>query len=371
MTVPKLWSDHDTRVKPYVWSHRWVGMARSAVGLAFMAVLVFGLRGKHLEWMLNAFTRRPFVLWLWYFGALGLFWEVISFPFSWLSYRIERKHGLSKQAFGPWLWDKVKGLLVGAVLGAVALGIVYASVAGFGPTWWAWCATFFLLFSIVLAQLAPVLLIPLFFKMKPMEAGPLKERLLSLCAKFGVEVKDVYHLGLGEKTEKGNAAFVGLGKTKRILIGDTLYEKYPVEQVEAVFAHELGHQVHNDLWKGIAFSAIFTYIAFGIANDLALHWALPGLDAQLDRPFGMLVFFVLLSVVQIPIGILQAMFSRQRERMADAFASDTTGLAAPLADALEQLTLQNWSFFQPNAFLEFLTYSHPAPWRRITKLRGK
>ena len=368
--LPEMWQKHDARIKPYIWKHRIVGLSRSALGLAFLGWLLFGMRGQFLDVVLSEGITSPFLLWLAFFGIIGAFWEFISFPFSFSSHQIERDYGLSKQKMGSWLWDKVKGMLVVSVLGTIALGIVFISVRWCQSSWWFVCATLFLLFSIVLAQLAPVILIPLFFKLKPMDATPLKERLLKLCQKFNVEVKEVYHLGLGEKTEKGNAAFVGLGKTKRILIGDTLYEKHSEDQVEAVFAHELGHQVHNDLWKGIGFSAVFTYLAFFAANTLANGGVLSYFATEIDRPFGIFVFFILLSVVQMPVGVLQAAFSRYRERMADAFAAGKIGTAAPLADALEQLTLQNWSYFRPNAVLEFLTYSHPAPWRRITKLRG-
>jgi STE24 endopeptidase len=216
---------------------------------------------------------------------------------------------------------------------------------------------------VLLAQLAP-LLIPLFFKLKPMATSPLKEKLLSLCAGQGVKVEEVFHLGLGEKTEKGNAAFVGLGRTKKILIGDTLYEKYPEEQIEAVFAHELGHQVHNDIWKNIILSGLLTFVVFYVANALCQAWAFTYFDTSIDRPFGLFVFFALFSVCQFPTGLLMTAFSRQRERAADKFA-DNLNRSKPLAEALEALTIQNKGLFHPNPIVEFFKYSHPAPWRRI------
>jgi len=226
-----------------------------------------------------------------------------------------------------------------------------------------------LLFSIVLAQLAPILLIPIFFKLEPMEDGSLKTRLLNLCQKFKIDVKEVYNLGLGEKTEKGNAAFVGIGKTKRIIIGDTLYKKFPEEEVEAVFAHELGHQVHNDLWKGIGLGAVILFVGFFIAQYLTTGILSSWFQTDISHPFGMFVFFIVLSIVQMPLNIAQTLFSRNRERAADAFAAEKIGLGKPLAGALERLTYQNWGYFKPNEWVEWLTFSHPAPWRRITKLR--
>lgn len=370
MSAEASWKAHDEKIKPYVWNHRLLSWGNTLVGLAALVWLLQSKRGLHAEWLLEYKFPSDFVVWLVYFWMLATLWEILSFPASLGHYRVERKFGLSRQSFGSWLFDKVKGWCLGGVIGFIVLSALYFCVHTFTAWWWALAATFLVAFSILMAQLAPVILIPLFFKLKPMEPSPLKERLLALCAKFGVEVKDVYHLGLGEKTEKGNAAFVGLGRTKRILIGDTLYEKYPVEEVEAVFAHELGHQVHNDLWKGIFFSTFWIYVSFFVAQLLCARFIFPGQETSVNRPYGMLLFFVVLTVVQMPVGVLQALFSRARERAADAFALEKIGAGAPLASALERLTFQNWGFFRPNALLEFLTYSHPAPWRRISRLRA-
>jgi STE24 endopeptidase len=371
LEMPQKWREHDQRVKPYVWSHRALGWGRSVLGLALLAYLYLGGAFGSLELAIASLIKNRFLIWLGYFGILAVGWEGLTFPFSVGHHLLEKKYGLSKQSYPSWLWDKAKGLGLGAVLGTLVFGFLYLSIQWFGSYWWAAAATFLVSFSIVLAQLAPVLLIPIFFKLKPMAEGPLKERLLNLCTRYGVEVKDVYHLGLGEKTEKGNAAFVGLGKTKRILIGDTLYEKYQPEEVEAVFAHELGHQVHNDLWKGIFFSAFWIYFSFFLADKLAQAFRPPLGPESLLNPSHVLVFFIALSLIQLPIGVVQAGFSRYRERMADEFAAGKTGSGLLLAQALEKLTFQNYSLFHPHPVLEFLQHSHPAPWRRIVRLRDR
>lgn len=339
------------------------------MGLGLLAVFLLTPVGRDLDDRVAQLFTSGYLRYFAFLGVLALTWEALSFPFSLCGYHVERRFGLSKQSLGSWLGDQLKGLALKIVFGAIVLSLVRISVDNAGSLWWLVCATLFFLFSIALAQLAPVLLIPIFFKMKPMVDGPLKQRLLELCRQFRIQVSEVYHLGLGEKTEKGNAAFMGLGKTKRIVIGDTLYEKYAPEEVEAVFAHELGHQVHNDLWKGLGLSTFLLYFSFWAAQTLAVSWAYPLAQTDITHPFGLLIFFALFSVIQIPLGVLQAAYSRSRERAADRFALNKAGLAASLADALEKLTIQNWGQFRPNPVLEFLTYSHPAPWRRITKLR--
>lgn len=360
-TLP-AWEDHDRRVRPYVFRHRLLAVGQKAAGAAFVLAVVF------FRLLDGAGTGFP--SWLVAFGLLALGWRTVSFPFSVAAWRVERAFGLSRQTFGAWLKDQGKGLLVGAVLGAAALGAFYLSIRLFPAAWWAAAATLVIVFSILLAQLAPVVLVPLFFKLRPLEPGPLKDRLLKLSGDFGVAVRDVYHIGLGEKTEKGNAAFLGIGRTKRIVIGDTLYQKFPPEEVEAVFAHELGHQVHHDLWRGILFSALWTYATFLLAHALARAHLLPPFGASFGHPFGFFLFLIVLGVVAVPVGVIETAYSRGRERKADLFAAGRLGEGAKLADALERLTFQNWGLFRPHPLLEFLAYSHPAPGRRIRALRA-
>lgn len=368
--LPDRWIEHDKAIRPYLRSHRIIGWARLIVGLAFIGGLLFESRGRDLQLLLRQSVPSSFLSWLAYFAVLGVVWEVVSLPFSVMGHWVEKKFHLSKQTYGAWFVDRMKGYALGGILGAVVLSFIYGSLYYARPYWWLACAVFLILFSVLLAQLAPVLLIPLFFKLKPMEPGPLKQRLLDLCTKYKIEVKEVFHLGMSDKTEKGNAAFTGLGRTKRILIGDTLYEKFPPEQVEAVFAHELGHQVHNDLWKGIGLSVIITFASFYLANWVTQTYVEGWFDAAVETPFGMLLFFIVLSLIQMPMGWITLAFSRHREHEADRFASETIGVAKPLADSLENLTFQNRGQFRPNALREFFQFSHPAPWRRIFRLRG-
>lgn len=368
--IPQIWLDHDRNIRPYLWSHRVLSIGKNILGLGLLIWFVVSLRAFHLEIFLGGKISSPFLIWLAYFGIVSTVWEVCSFPFSITSHWVEKSHHLSKQTYLNWFWDQVKGYLLGAVLGSIFLGVLYGCVIYLGTRWWFGTAALFIGLSIILAQLAPVLLIPIFFKLEPMEGGELKERLLTMCKNFGVEVKEVYQLGMGEKTEKGNAAFVGLGKTKRIMIGDTLYKKFSPEQVEAVFAHELGHQVHNDLWKGMILSSGFLFVGFYLAQKLVANYVHPYFESNMLQPFGALSFFLVFVIVQMPVGIIQAMFSRWRERMADRFAFERIGSGEKLAEALEKLTFQNRGLFKPNPIIEFFTYSHPAPWRRITLLRG-
>jgi len=365
----QTWLEHDKNIKSYLWSHRVLSIFSKILSVLLFGVFIVTYRFIRWQDFLGALELPEMLVWFGFFGGVALLWELVLFPFTISHHWVERSHGLSKQSYVSWFVDRLKGYGVGAFIGGIALGIILWSLSLSEEYWWLLTGVLFVLLSVVLAQLAPVLLIPLFFKLKPMEANPLKERLLKLAEQFGVSVKDVYHLGMGEKTEKGNAAFVGMGKTKRILIGDTLYERFPENEIEAVFAHELGHQVHSDLVKGIFLSSICLIVSFYLANLVTETWAFPFFRTDKQQPFGILIFFVVLSLISLPFGFIQNLFSRWREKMADAFAKENLKTGEALASALERLTFQNKGLFKPHFLREFWSYSHPAPWRRIEWLR--
>lgn len=368
-TLPSPWTEHDRAIRPYIWSHRIVGLFNRLFFLGMLLFLAKNDRWINLSERLSFRLERDSLLhFLAYFACLGVAAQIVALPFDFAHYRIERRYKLSKQNFWSWLSDLVKGSLLGTVLGAIALSGLYVIYVHGGNYWWLTASVVFILFSILLAQLTPILFIPIFFTMTPLEPSPLKTRLLELCHRFRISISEIYHLGLGEKTEKGNAAFVGLGRTKRIIIGDTLYQNFAIEEVEAVFAHELGHQLHQDLWKSIGFSSGAVFLAFAIASGV-VPFASQNLGVQ-SMPPRLALFVFVVGVLQIPLGLVQAAFSRWRERLADRFAAVTIGVAKPLSNALEKLTFQNKGLFKPNSIIEFISYSHPAPWRRILALRS-
>lgn len=366
--IPELWKEHDQKVKKYERAHLALKILSSAVSLLFF----IWVASKGREIVFGQFELlNPYLGFGISFLLLGLIAKVISLPFSVLHENVEKSYKLSKQTWKAWSIDQIKATIVGGFLGVVVLGLIVFSIQNFEDHWWLTCALLLIFFSIVLAQLAPVLLIPIFYKMKPLENTSMREKLIALSKEHGVKVDEVYHLGLGEKTEKGNAAFLGLGKTKRIVIGDTLYEKFPYEEIEAVFAHELGHQVHWDLWRGISLSAVSILVGFFVANWICQGWVFDYFKTHISDAFGFFIFSIVLSFVQKPFGLLQVLLSRHMEWQADEFSGVNLKRAVPLADALERLCIQNFSRFKPNALIEFFTFSHPAPWRRISKLRAR
>ncbi len=366
----KSWKAHDEKVRPYIGWHRFLSSSQTLLLVLSVWWLLQSRQLAGFEAALTARGASGFSLFLWFFGTLAFLSECLSFPFSLSHYLVDRHYGVSRQGLSSWYADHIKGLIVGAALGLIFLLFAWWSVTTLGHFWWIALAAFFVFFSVVLAQLAPVLLLPFFFEMKPLPQGTLRDSLIEMSRKFGVSVEEIYLLGLGAKTEKGNAAFMGLGPTKRIAIGDTIYSKYPAEQVLAVFAHELGHLVHKDIWKGLGLSAVSLFLSFGIAEVICQSTVLPRWFTWTEAPFGLFLYFIVVVLVGLPLGVIERIYSRWRERCADRFAAQELGVGMALSDALETLTYQNRSYFYPSVFREFWTYSHPAPWRRITSLRS-
>jgi STE24 endopeptidase len=216
-----------------------------------------------------------------------------------------------------------------------------------------------------LTQLTPVLLLPLFYRVKPLEKESLRARLLALADRAGARVLGAYEWGLGDKTKKANAALAGIGATRRILVSDTMLAEYSDEEIEVVLAHELAHHVHGDIWKGIVFqSALIVcgfYLAARVLATLAASLGLRGVADVAGLPL-LLLAAGAVSLVMLPVA--HAM-SRAYERNADRFALDLTRNPAAFISAMRRLGAQNLAEEHPSRIVQWLFYSHPPLRERI------
>src|SRR5256886_16143733 len=171
-----------------------------------------------------------------------------------------------------WLGDLFKGLALSLVLEILVIEFVYLLLALQPQTWWLWVALVLLFFSVVMANLAPVLILPIFYKFTPLPEGDLAKRLLALAERAHTRVRGVFTMQMSSKTTAANAALMGLGNTRRIVVGDTMLDRYTPDEIEVVLAHELGHHVHRDIWKLIISQSILTLGGLYLIN-LLLHWA--------------------------------------------------------------------------------------------------
>ena len=292
--------------------------------------------------------------------------SLLGLPLDYYGFRVEHRFQLSNQTPRSWARDQVKGWLVGLVIGSVLVELVYATMRSAPRLWWliAWAA--FIVLFVFFAQIAPVVLFPLFYKFKPLENEELKQRLVRLSERAGTRVKGVYEWKLSEKSRKANAALAGLGATRRIILADTLLEKYTDDEIEAILAHELGHHVHRHIPKGILVQAGITFIGFWAANQI-LHYAMERLHLfeQLadfaNLPLLMLVS-VVLSVLLVP---LLNGYSRSNERQADRYSYTAIPSIVPFISGMNKLADQNLAERQPSRLVEVLFHSHPPIAKRI------
>ena len=281
-----------------------------------------------------------------------------------------RRFGLSTQSPGAWVWDQVKGLAIGAAFVLLFMEVLYALLRVSPDWWWLWMGLFFLLFAVVMANLAPLILLPIFYKLVPLADEELVARLTALVRRADTHVKGVYTMNLSAKTTAANAALMGLGNTRRIVLGDTLLKDYSADEIETVLAHELGHHVHGDVGKGILTETLLTLGGLWLAS-LALAQATATLGFQgLADVAALPVLGLVLGAFGLVIMPLTNTYSRWRERLADRYALEMTRNAEAFASAMTRLANQNLADAEPPRWVEIVLYSHPAISRRIAMARA-
>ncbi|MGE5222921.1 MAG: M48 family metallopeptidase, partial [Omnitrophica WOR_2 bacterium] len=291
-------------------------------GVYLAAWLIFGWE-KALKNFLLQFTTSPWLLVIAFVAVFGAIYYVIDFPLSYYEgFILPHRFDQSTETLGGWISDQVKGLVVSAVLGGLVLEIIYAVLRAFPDTWWLWAAAILLLFSVILANLAPVLLMPLFYKFVPLgeEYSELAQRLVRLAERAHTRVKGVYKFDMSRRTKSANAALTGLGNTRRIILGDTLLNEFTPDEIEAVMAHELGHNVNKDIPLGIIIQSLITLVGLWLAS-LGLRYGAGalGLDGPADVA-AMPLFILVMGLYGLVTMPLTNAFSRWRERRADEYA---------------------------------------------------
>lgn len=336
--------------------------------LVFSLTLAFIASGLSvaLEEVVRGSLTNDYAALLAFVIILGSGESVLSFPLRFFSgFVLEHRFGLSNQTFSAWLRERAKGSLVAFPLMALVLSTLYFCLVSFGAGWWLPVGVVVFLISVLLARLAPVLIFPLFYTFKPLDDGPLKERLLDLCTQAGVAVKGLFVFDMSRNTKKANAAFAGIGRAKRIILGDTLVANFTDDEIATVFAHELAHQTRNHVWKMMALGTLTTFLGLFLTAqmyEMSLAWF--GFDSRTAIAAMPLLglWLGLYSVLTTP---LTNAVSRRYEREADTFAVRLSGNRQAFLNALKKLGRINLADDAPHPVVEFLWYSHPSLGRRI------
>ena len=341
--------------------------------LSFLLIFLFVLTGLSLslQTYINKFVSNSYLLFLLFTIITGIAMAVIFSPANFYTgFYLEHKYNLSNQTFVKWIWEGTKGIAVSSVIGLPILLFFYYTLNQFGNLWWLPFAIVLFLVSVILARVVPVFILPLFYKITPVDDEELKSRINSLAKDAGIKVENVYKFNMSKNTKKANAAFTGIGKSKRILLGDTLLENYTKDEIETVIAHELGHYKKKHIIKNIIIGTIASFLTLFIISFLykiSIHWfGFEKITVVAALPL-LSLWIMLIGLIQTP---LTNILSRKYEYEADEYAISSTKKPESFESTLDKLTEQNLGDKDPHPFVEWFFYSHPSIKNRISALKN-
>jgi STE24 endopeptidase len=367
---------NEDRASRYHRLRRRAAMVSAVLGIAGLIALATTSASATLAaWTLRiaaplVWPLRPVAAIALYTGVIALAWEALSFPFAFYrSFLLDRKYGLSSEPLSTWLVDHGKALALGLVLTLVSALAVFATIR-FSPAWWWLVATgLFILLAVLISRIAPIWLMPIFYRFRPLEREELRERLLALSARAGVPVLGAFEWGLGEKTSRANAALVGAGATRRIIVSDTLLKDYTDDEIEVILAHEMAHHVHHDIWTALALETLVVGAALYGAHAAATYGG-PRLDLRGPGDLASLPLMVLAAgAVSLLLAPLSNAWSRHNERRADRFALQLTERPAAFVSAMKRLGAQNLAEERPSRLAYWFFHTHPTIDERMASAR--
>jgi STE24 endopeptidase len=348
------------------------GFMTSAISfLISVSMLWFGGYGWLDTWV-SGLTQYQIVHALVFFGVIAIASDVIMIPFQLHSiFVIEEKYGFNKSTVKLFFLDKLKGYLLGAVIGGLLLSILIFLVTSIGETFWIWFAVVACSFVLLMNMFYASLIVPMFNKLTPLPDGDLKLAIESFARKVSFPLDNIFVIDGSKRSSKSNAFFSGIGKKKKIVLYDTLINNHTTDELVAVLAHEVGHfKKKHIIWTFMLsiVQIVFTLFVLSLMifnKDVSL--ALGG--TQLSIPLNLIGFAVLFSPISAVTGLLMNIFSRKNEFEADAYAKQSFG-SAPLAQALKKLSVDNLSDLYPHPLYVFFHYSHPPLLKRLQAMEA-
>ena len=336
------------------------------IGLIILIVGGIGGISGQLSSSLLAYIPNIWLVIGAYVGIISILSAVFFLPSDFFGgYLLEHKYNLSTQTKKSWLKDKLKSFTISLALSLIIVEVLYLLLRQTGTLWWLWAGFLWIFFTLILTHIAPILLIPLFFKLTPLQDNDLVDKLKDLSKKAGSNVLGIFEIDFSKKTKKANAAFTGIGKTKRILLSDTLLHEFSHEEIEVILAHELAHYKFKHLWQLLLLAVVSTFIGLYAADYVLINSVYKlGFSGIADIgafPLFSLVLFIFM-VFSLPINNT---FSRKLERQADKEAIKLTNNPKAFISSMEKLARQNLSDKTPNPVIYFLLHNHPSISERI------
>jgi len=333
---------------------------------AFLAVLqVSGWSHGIASWWTHRVSAVPLVV-FGYLAVFGLLSYLVFFPLQFYeSFVLEHRFGLSRLTLPGWVVRELKRVSLSAVVGLVLVQGFYALLRHVPHTWPIWATVGWVGFTVIMARVFPTVILPIFYKTRPLQDAELVTRLLDLCRRSGVPALGVFRFDLGAETRKANAALAGLGRSRRVLLSDTLVSEFPAEEIEGVLAHELAHHRHHHIRKLLFISAVGSWIAFTCTHLVGARWVmalgLTGLEDIAGFPL-MVLWLSALGLIGLP---LQNGLSRRFEWQADRFAVATATVPRAFAGALRRLAALNLADPSPPRWITWMFFDHPPITERI------
>ncbi len=356
--------ERQQKARSYGAARRRLTLLSALIGLLYP--LVWLVTGAHLrldEALTPSLSNRILRALVFYI-IFGFGWWLVHLLVDIPAHYLARAYGLSTQNWEDWVTDQVKTALVAAPIGGLIVVAIYALMSTGDTQWWLWAALVIVTVQAVLTIVGPVLIAPLFFRFDPLDNDELRERFLRLAERAGVRATNVYRFDMSRRTRAANAAVIGMGATRRIVVADTLIESFPPDEAETVLAHELAHHVHRDMVWGFMVNTLIVFITlWAVAQGLAWAEARDLLNAASPQSLPLMLLIVTLCLWIL--GPAVNLWSRTREMLADLFAINITGKGETYARALARLADQNLAELWPPRWYVWLFGSHPPLGERI------
>ncbi len=331
------------------------------------ALLFSGLLPRWFAWFAKTFGESIWALSGFLF-ATGVALSLLALPFAWYAqFKLEQRFGFNTATMKTWISDRVKAFLLAALFGYPLLAVVLKLIDWAGTAWWIWAGAVVVLFQLVMALIAPAIILPLFNKFTPLPDGPLRKRLVALAQRVDFPVRNIEVMDGSKRSRHSNAFFIGFGRFRKVVLFDTLIAQLTEPEVESVLAHEIGHYKRRHVPKSLALSVVGVFAGFGAIAWLARQqWFYDAFGFAYQGTFSaatvvpaMLLFGLLAGTITFWVGPLLNMLSRRFEYEADAFARAAMGEAGSIVQALRKLSEKNLSNLTPHPLYSSFFYSHP------------
>jgi len=370
--MPHSGSDNLTNIAKRYSSLKYTLAILDTIYLLFLLLIFLGsgLSGILTQWLFK-FTTHNYLIKPLYLLIISLGYYFLSFPLTFYqSHILEHKFSLSKQCLRDWFMDQIKGAILSYIIAVILISAFYYVLGRNPKAWWLIISLFWIFFSLILAKLVPIIIIPLFFKYKKLSDEILRERIINLAHKMKIKILDCFEIDFSKKTLKANAAFVGWGITRRVILADTLKDKYSHDEIEVILAHEFAHYRLKHLVKLILINSLTIILSFYIIFTSSSYFlGIFGLSSLSDiaaLPI-ILIYLVIFGIIMQPF---ENYISRRLERNADMLALKITGLKEAFISMMEKLATQNLADRNPQPLIKFFFFDHPPVDERITTAKN-